>query len=827
ADNVTFLQTTIEAKYLNIFPTLEKEKQLRSKLKRKIVQIENLIKEVSDVLITQNIFLEQKGKTLSNEEIQALMLVYYENKSKINSLNQKITHLKRRIEELEYQSQENNTNIDENDLFEKSIDDALEFAQLGSTILISTKQYLSLIFTIPYLNCNNNNLTNKVWNITSVRFKIKSTIECKIYSTTFYHTNETQEVQFTKAIVAAGLARGISRNTIQSSLATIGITNHIYKSTYYHYQNTYFSPLIASAKSSAATDLQKCIKYALENNKKVLAVGFDCSWSHIRNANQANYSHKPIIAFHIIQKARVAKNNQTRLTKTLNEVNFDKSSRQMEYAILIEVLNQVSTSLVDLDLHLEVCIDEARDFLAVPSEEDTRKMQVDGLIRHLQDDHSRCWSDVYWIKDDPTIILQDPTLCHSFQSQIDTFKNFLKLFVAYLLAKESYALAVTYYNKGYTYLLSKIQEIYCEKPFELGDMLNISMIESGYSAQQQLNVERIRQHNQMLLDSKVALQNKINKPQDLTQYVKVVAETIFKFNNLRPGQVEAINHYLENNKDTFVILKIGTIEYETKIFEEIALGFIHLLYVTPEKLLLKKSLRELCKHLYKEEKLQFIIDKAHCVLDFCHFREQWENLRVLKQDFSHARIMALTATLSYNDIETLWDDLNIDMGNLEVVRSNDLLCPELCFSVQDRDDTKLAWKDQIISLINNIVSQYYAWSQDPIAPNCNSCDNCIKHAEGGVKQIDVLTNILDLLNVVEILCKNNDKLIIPLDVVERVELLDLVNRKKLILLHTKASAELALADLVCCKLVKQTILLEKKANTTYQTCNIVIEEVME
>ena len=51
------------------------------------------------------------------------------------------------------------------------------------------------------------------------------------------------------------------------------------------------------------------------------------------------------------------KDNKSELPKTVHQGNFDKSSRQMEHAILIEILNQISPPLEEVDLHLEVCID--------------------------------------------------------------------------------------------------------------------------------------------------------------------------------------------------------------------------------------------------------------------------------------------------------------------------------------------------------------------------------------------------------------------------------------------------------------------------------------
>jgi hypothetical protein len=108
------------------------------------------------------------------------------------------------------------------------------------------------------------------------------------------------------------------------------------------------------------------------------------------------------------------------------------------------------------------------------------------------------------------------------------------------------------------------------------------------------------------------------------------------------------------------------------------------------------------------------------------------------------------------------------------------------------------------------------------------------------KQVDAQSEILDLLNVVEVLCKNNDKLIVPLDVLEvfgcsknarlrsrGLTLSELDGRPKPKILNTKALAELGLCDLVCRGLVKQTILLERKSNTAYLTCSIVVEGVTE
>ena len=58
----------------------------------------------------------------------------------------------------------------------------------------------------------------------------------------------------------------------------------------------------------------------------------------------------------MVEKTRLAKDDKG-VVKTIHQGNFDKSSRHMEHAILVEVLRQISPSLEETDLHLEICID--------------------------------------------------------------------------------------------------------------------------------------------------------------------------------------------------------------------------------------------------------------------------------------------------------------------------------------------------------------------------------------------------------------------------------------------------------------------------------------
>ncbi|CAG8769607.1 46316_t:CDS:10, partial [Gigaspora margarita] len=1088
-DNVTFLQATVATHYPNYFSEYQQlikaqnyEASLRTKLKRKASEISTLIeneKETPGISMRFDILLEKEGKTLPPESIQALMLDHKESKVKIRNLSRQITHLKQRIEQLENELEQSTMIPDDDNLLEDKIKDVIKSNQLGSTMLVSTHQYLSLVLTQPCPNCSNKNLLNKTWNISSIGFRVNSIIECIKCNSTYEHTNE-KEIQFSKAVAASGLASGLSRNAIQSSLATIGVTSQISKKTYHKYQKMYFTPLIACAKSSTTQALEKCIEYALSQNKEALAVGFDCSWSHVRNAHQASgkficqemppdYFHKPIVAFDITQKSRSTKVNNTELTKIIHQGNFDKSSKQMEHAILIEVINQISPLLDENNLHLEVCIDgdlDSNKALAhvrivtkisadlkhltknirntvltafrkeaekssTPTEEETCKMQVDGLIRHLQNNHLDCWSDVCWTKDDPSILLQNPTLCGLLESRVNAFKNFLekafriprnqsivtldrtsqneafnRVKLIFLDKRIDYwksytaqhAMAVIYYNEGYTYLLSEIREIYCGKPFELEDTLNISekyanehMELIGFDFSKDLIPYKLKAQDRLQKDEFYPFFASLIVDFDATiqclgcrvfpKHISGLCTLCFTYVILY-GWNKLINHknlttndkfylislqkeyelsamsFTEKKKDTLVIMKtgggksfcyaasailfdgltivisplksliqdqVGTIEYEKKVVEEIALGFTRLLYVTPEKLLLNNSLKILCNRLHEDGKLQFVIDEAHCIFSFCHFRENWGKLGVLKQMYPDSKIMALTATLSWDNIIDLRNNLNISAQNFKLVRGKNFLRPELCFSVLDRENSKSDLINQVIDLIKDVektdhviiycarvddcseiydalcskmeerkLGKYHGqllehvkkeviekWNKkqtyimiatsafglgidmpdvrlvihynfpmtdliqhsgragrnqqkskcvilyskkdirsnyviiaddDPIPLVCNSpdnsCDNCIRRKTDRVKEKDAQMDIVYMLK---------DR---------NLNLSDL-SREKPRVLTTKLLAELALTDLVRRGLVKQTIWLERKANTAYLTCNLVIDGTTE
>ena len=70
-------------------------------------------------------------------------------------------------------------------------------------------------------------------------------------------------------------------------------------------------------------------------------------------------------------------------------------------------------------------IQKKKDPENAPSEEKTRYIQVEGLIQHLLDNHDLCWSDVCWIKDNPELQLQEPTLKNCTKIEIENFQSMI------------------------------------------------------------------------------------------------------------------------------------------------------------------------------------------------------------------------------------------------------------------------------------------------------------------------------------------------------------------------------------------------------------------
>ncbi|RIB09680.1 hypothetical protein C2G38_2044120 [Gigaspora rosea] len=460
-------------------------------------------------------------------------------------------------------------------------------------------------------------------------------------------------------------------------------------------------------------------------------------------------SYKPVIAFHTIEKAHSIKDQDTGKTINLYEENFEKSSRQMEHCILIAILNEIEPYLNKYDFVLEIVVDRDLDTNRIlanmqivsriyadlkyisknvrksllhstyrkfhnfeqyimryfngcvytaelrkensneitPTQTQLQDVQIDGLIHHLQDDHSLCWPEVCWIKDNPELCIQDPTLKHYSQVQIKEFRQMLeKIFklpvgqglvtiyrtsineafnrvkLVYLDKKIDFwksfngrhALAIIYHNDGYAKVLETIRYGYTSESFTIQDKINIEKIENIRKDQQVRNVKNIYLCNteraNIYLNEKNKLQG-FNFAQLNYCYQSLTA--------LMENQVTCLTN-LGVPSAALYTSTMETATHEEKIFEEIAIGFLKVLYTTSEKIKLNKRFQMFLDKLYQEKKLQLVIDEVHCVLSYQHFRESWGKLGFLKQRYPTVPLLLLTATASSTHIEAICETLNIE-----------------------------------------------------------------------------------------------------------------------------------------------------------------------
>ncbi|CAB4405053.1 unnamed protein product [Rhizophagus irregularis] len=490
-----------------------------------------------------------------------------------------------------------------------------------------------------------------------------------------------------------------------------------------------YKPIIDSAKISSEIILLEILDQLEANHlpgqEKVLPVGFDCSWSHARNAHQASeeflylgdlpgYNYQPVIGFYTVENSRSAQKSEND-SRIIHQGNFDGSSRQMEHAILIALLNNIIPILEETDFTLHVCVDgdlETNRTLAcipavsrifadlkhvsknirknllnkkysrwhpfeqhiiryfnscifsaglrkknnqdnVPTEEETQYVQVEGLIRHLLDDHSLCWNDVCWMKNNPELQLQSPTLKNYTTTEIENFRSvitsifrvpfgqglvttlctshneaFNRKILKYLDKRIDYwasystrhALAVLDQNDGLDVMISK-QNVRNRNTIQQRNEKKFSNDRkelAGFDFDKELvsykskTPEQIRKNIfwpsfgdlltdfdmiikcvEWIIDSEFIPKGIRPESPIIEALVLLAMKKIFEFNEFREGQLEAIISYL-NGKDTFVSMKTGG--GKTLCYAISAVCFNGLIIVfSPLKALMEDQKRELIK----------------------------------------------------------------------------------------------------------------------------------------------------------------------------------------------------------------------------------------
>ncbi|CAG8770802.1 15565_t:CDS:10, partial [Gigaspora margarita] len=440
------------------------------------------------------------------------MVDYNKIKNELTNAKRTIKRLNQKIIKLSDTRNKTNDHKTEKIKLEKIVKNKIENMQIGSTILVDTSQYIYLILSQPCINCKSTKLSAQSWYLKTFSFSLKSQILCNNCSTTIMQTNEKKEIKYSHAVAAAGLGGSISCNAIQSVLSILGVTSQSCKKTYHTYQSKMFNNLVLYAKESATNALTNCLDYIEKNHKeKILSISFDCSWAHGRNTKQASGEFL----------------YQIKTNDFLIDICVDGDLDTNKTLSRISIVNQIFADLKHVVKNIRKALENSSKLTL--TEEELRELQIEGLIKHLCNNHSFCWDEFCWIKEDSSITLREPTLenftslkivkfCQMLQTIFHlpigqglvttnrTLANelFNRVKLVYLNKKIDYwnsyrsrhALAVLHNNEGYLYILFSLRELYGTVPYSEEDIKNIGLFKLEHEQQQLRNIKTIHKRNQ-------------------------------------------------------------------------------------------------------------------------------------------------------------------------------------------------------------------------------------------------------------------------------------------------------------------------------------------
>ena len=169
------------------------------------------------------------------------------------------------------------------------------------------------------------------------------------------------------AYAAASIHAGINQRQLQDVFSMVGIDQQPAPSTVYERQGAAREEILSAVNVSCQSALHDAINAVMaedadENGVRLLPVSFDSSWTHVREAGESSgelvclkalpgRNPNPIIAHHLVYKSRGTGEGQVR------EGNHEASSREMEHACLLALLEQVSPALLANNIMLDMVVD--------------------------------------------------------------------------------------------------------------------------------------------------------------------------------------------------------------------------------------------------------------------------------------------------------------------------------------------------------------------------------------------------------------------------------------------------------------------------------------
>ena len=225
---VQLLITVVYQQYSYLYPNFQpifKAQKITEKtietVQRKGKRLRSELENVpSETLICEGLLITTEAKSVNYEDFMILLIENKRTKQQLYNANRRIKRFEQKLDKLEYkeenkENKEDDINFgDQEETLMIRINNIIEELKLGSTILVSTEQFLSLILQQPCNYCGEMRLHYKKSKVSMVGFAIKILIICQSCRTLNEFTNESLGVNFNACVATAGLVGGINRQSL-------------------------------------------------------------------------------------------------------------------------------------------------------------------------------------------------------------------------------------------------------------------------------------------------------------------------------------------------------------------------------------------------------------------------------------------------------------------------------------------------------------------------------------------------------------------------------------------------------------------------------------
>ncbi|CAG8684064.1 19507_t:CDS:2, partial [Rhizophagus irregularis] len=114
------------------------------------------------------------------------------------------------------------------------------------------------------------------------------------------------------------------------------------------------------------------------------------------------------------------------------------------------------------------------------------------------------------------------------------------------------------------------------------------------------------------------------------------------------------------------------------------------------------------------------------------------------------------------------------------------------------------------------ISNYFAWPGDPVPQECTLCDNCIRRVTDNPVYIDVQSDVLKMLEIINVTTKMHQQ-------ITRNNIVDVFRRSQAKEVKSQfEDALLLLDDLILRKIVEKDIILNRSSTGQTCTCSVFI-----